>query len=1007
VRLTTPTVTLGIRGTDWEVEVAPDGTTQLYVLSGVVHMANEFGSIEVGSGEAASAGRGSAPVKFRVVNPKARVQWVSAWRPDPRHWTNAEEQSALSAVIARIEGGEYSAAIAELQPRAAGNAGAAKLLADLLLHGGDAAQAEKALAPFAASDSHAAVLQAHAMALQDDVPRARALLASALARKPDDVDLLLAVGDMAILEGDAAAASAAYARAAALQPGNADAWYGIGLVETERENVRRARAALGESMKLRPDATRAASELGALETFANDLAQGRRLLQGVLARQPADFRALAALGLNELKAGRPAQALEDFLKAGVIEPHYARGWLYSGVAFYQQGDRKRALEAFRKAGELDPLDPMPHLYESIVEADALQFGDAIAAARQAQARMPYLRSLNQAANDQKGHANLGSALASFGLNEWAGFYAHEAYSPYWGGSHLFLADRYTSKFAKNSELLGGFLADPLAFGASNRNSTLVASPGRYGRIDLAADRRDWTQLAATGTVNGLSMEPVPVAYFFSGDLASARADHDDSRARGHDLTAGIGVKPRYDIGVFAFVTDAKLDATLREATLPNDPLAQREWRADAGFNFKLAAENQFWFKAGSGRQANSLDGAIHSPSTAQTLNGAFGTTGFAPDGTLDAFTSSIRQDDVQFRHAFTHSGVQWSWGLEHSRQANGGGLAMTFAPATIGITQQYDVRMDDAYVSARWERPGQPGAQLDLYRQSARLQRQDTSTLDAQFVPPLHFTIEDSAQDLRTTEWNPRIGFKWPLAPLRTVRAVFQKWRRPASAATLAPVDTLGVPLDDRIVNAGGLYRRARLQFDGEIGSNLFLQAFADQERVDNGPGGRRSAISDFEVTQLESLRQRPDVFSPRADIEDTPQFPEGRVDSLGLAANWLVRRNQSIALRYVHRRAVQTGAASGLAIPFMPRQFLLLASQWTLPGRWLAGVSATWRSERFRDAANVDRVAPGWAFGATVYWESEDKSSSVQGLVENVLPNRDAGVLRDPHWMVRYTRNF
>jgi outer membrane receptor protein involved in Fe transport len=90
-----------------------------------------------------------------------------------------------------------------------------------------------------------------------------------------------------------------------------------------------------------------------------------------------------------------------------------------------------------------------------------------------------------------------------------------------------------------------------------------------------------------------------------------------------------------------------------------------------------------------------------------------------------------------------------------------------------------------------------------------------------------------------------------------------------------------------------------------------------------------------------------------------------------------------------------------------MPRQFLLLSSQWTLPGRWLAGVSATWRSERFRDAGNVDRVAPGWAFGATVYWESEDKSSSVQGLVDNVLLHRDAGVQRDAHWMLRYSRNF
>ena len=45
--------------------------------------------------------------------------------------------------------------------------------------------------------------------------------------------------------------------------------------------------------------------------------------------------------------------------------------------------------------------------------------------------------LNQVANDQKGSANLGSAIANFGMEDWATYYSHVSYSPFWAGSHFF------------------------------------------------------------------------------------------------------------------------------------------------------------------------------------------------------------------------------------------------------------------------------------------------------------------------------------------------------------------------------------------------------------------------------------------------------------------------------------------------------------------------------------------------------------------------------------------
>ncbi|MEZ0309429.1 MAG: tetratricopeptide repeat protein, partial [Ramlibacter sp.] len=495
IRMTTPTATIGIRGTDWEVEVGPDGGTQLVVLSGVVDIKNDLGAVVVQSGEAARVEPGKAPVKFVLLNPASRVQWISSWRPQPQRWAGADA-TRLAPVIRRIEAGEYTAAEAALKTTAGSDAGTAVLLADLLMHRGDFAAAQQALAPHSrdgAGDPRATALLAQVLARQDRVEQAQTLVAAGLRQHPGNTELQLAEGDLAVLQGDAVRARAAYEAILKARPDSADGWYGLGLVASEREQVGPAREALGQALKLNPQFGRAQAELAATETFAGNLPEGRALLEAVLAREPDNYQALTALGVNKLKAGQTSEALDDFLRAGVIEPRYARAWLYSGVAFYQLGERKRAIEAFDKAAQLDPRDPIPYVYRGMVEADALDPGAAIASSREAQVRMPNLKSLNQVANNQRGSANVGASLTAFGLEEWASYYATQAYSPYWGGSHLFLADRYTGKFNKNSELFKGYLTEPTTFGASNREATLIPSPGHYGRVDLLAEQNDWRQ----------------------------------------------------------------------------------------------------------------------------------------------------------------------------------------------------------------------------------------------------------------------------------------------------------------------------------------------------------------------------------------------------------------------------------------------------------------------------------------------------------------------------------
>ena len=1009
ITMETPSATMSIRGTDWEVEVGPDGRTQLVVLSGTVEMANEQGAVSVGRGEAAVAEVGKAPVKLVLVRPQTRVQWVSSWRPQPRRWLGPGDAAAnaLGAPVAAIERGEYAAAVEALRPRAAQDAAAAVLLADVLLHQGETAAAIGALTPHAAGgsgDARAVALLARAL-LRDDQPGpATELLAQALQRRPDAVELLLAQGELQVLEGRPEPARAAYRAVLARDPTQAEAWYGLGLIASEREEVAEARQLLGQSLQRDPDLSKATAELAAAETFAGNLAASAALLDALLQREPDNYVALTVRGINRLKAGATPEALEDFLRAGLIEPRYARAWLYSGVAFYRLGETGRAVEAFRRAGELDERDPASRFFAGIVAGDALDYGAAIDSARAAQERLPYLKSLNQLATDQKGSANLGSALADFGLEEWAGYYAAEAYSPYWAGSHLFLANRQTGQFNKNSELFKGFITDPTVFGASNRRSSLVGEPGHHGRVDVFGGRVDGRVAGANAAVNGLALVPVPVAYSLSTSRVGLHGGEFDADVHGRSSTLGLGIRPRHDFGLFAFVADDKTYGGLRSAELSGAAMLLRERRSDLGANVKMRPDNQLWLKVGEGRQTSALAGSFFSPRIAAALNRALSTEVIGPDGFLEQADSVVEQRDLQFRHAFTAGGLQWTWGAERSSYERAEALGTYFPPVGTLDASGLSVRATDVYASVRLRDAGRNEFQADLFRQRGVLQ---SAAFSAIFLPSSAIPVVDDSADARYAEWNARAGVKWQLAPSQSLRLVGQRWRRPGSVGTLSPIDTLGIPINDRLVVAGGRYSRGRLQYDGEVRTGTFVQAFFDHEQIRNGLGGQRSELADFELTQLENLLAQPDVFSPRSDLEDTPQFSEGRVRTLGAALNQLVGRRQAVSARYLWRDGRQSGARDGLRVPLLPRHYLQLGSQWSLPERWLLGVHAAYRGARFEDDRNLRPLSSGWSLGMVVYWESADKRSAVQAILENVLSRKSAGLKPDAELLVGYSYRF
>jgi tetratricopeptide (TPR) repeat protein len=993
----TPAVTLAIRGTDWDIEVDPDGRTRVVVLSGLVEVGNAYGQLQVGSGEGAIAEIGKAPTRLFLTNPRDRVQWVTAYRPQPRRWVTQPSPASLAA-IDLIEQGKTGEAMAALARFPSDDLSRALLQADILIANGAPGEAVQLLAPFARDgkgEPMATALLVRTLMLAGRHEEARLLLEHGGQLHPKHEELLLVAADFAVFDGDEKTARAAYGAVSQSRPERHEGWLGLGRIELERENIALSQRWLEMARKSAPKATEPPAEMATLLTLAGDLNRAEQLFDQVLSEHPDDYVALTGRGIARLKACNPQGGLEDFLRAGVIEPRFARAWLYSGVAFYQLADTKRALEAFRKAAELDPRDPLPALMTSIVKADDMELGAAIDAARRSQKLMPYLRSLNQVLNNQKGNASLGSPLASFNLEAWATHLAAESYTPFWAGSYLFLADRQVGTFNKNSELFKGFLTDPLVFGASNRQSSIVPSPGHYGSVDITATQADLALNEVVGSVNGLSASTIPFAYFLSGTGIDGHSRIDDYTVGSHTVTAGLGVKPRHDFGFFGFAKDSQIDLDIdrMDSGLNQAKLSQSDMQADLGVNYKISATQQIWFKVGEGRQATRLNGNYYSPTTEAALDRLFQTNIFTPNGRLDPYATDMSHSGGQFRHAFgIDDSLQWHWGLESSRQQKDIATGINFAPATLSLSQRHEIETDTLWGGLRWTISDSTVILGELHGTKVRSAIREQQLLDVGSMPTM--TLSNSENDESITEANPRLGIRWSPVSGQILRGVVQHWRRSAGINTLAPIETLGVTLNDRLVTAGGLYRRERLQYEIQASERTFVIGFVDHERVRNLLTPATALINDAELFELNDLRNQRLIFgTPADDYEGTPSFGEGRVNSTGLAVNSLLSESKSLAVRYVHADGQNTGNArlKGLELPYIPKHTLRTGLQLLLPNRWAVQLEATWRSKRFKDESNLKPLDAGWVFGASSHWESADKRWIFEARAENLRADKDS----------------
>jgi tetratricopeptide (TPR) repeat protein len=1000
LKMETPSAVAAIRGTDWEMAVDDEGRATLSVFSGEVSFFNEQGSVLVAANEQARAEKGKAPVKLLLRTSRERIQWVSSFTIDPDRYAELRgtprTQADVVALVREQRLGEAYEALKRSTGEGA-NAVSYLLLSDFEIYRGELPAAADALSKGAArfpSDERFDIALARLALLEDRPQDAVARANAALAKKRDSVDALVALGDIERHEGRGAQATAAYARAAAIAAKDSRPWYGLGAVEGERENVRRARSHLEKAIALDPEDASYRAELGTVEGFAGRLDVGREYLRKALELQPDNYVAWTGLGVVELKAGNDQAALEALLRASLIEPKYARAHLYLAATYYQMERDSAAFEELKRASQADPNDPLPHLLASIIRLDRFEAGLASEEAQEALKLLPFLKSLNQVADNQKGVANTGYPLAFMGLETWARSSAQDSYLPFWGGSHLFLSDRYVGDFARRSEQMQGYITDPLVFGASNRFQTLFLDPGHHGTASMRYNQTDDVKLyEPVLTLNGYVAGAVPFSYF--GEVVDDQIEprNTDLTLRSKTYTAALGAKPTHEVGVFGFATYTDFTADIGQPGVTGDfaRLTGHGSRVDGGVRYAPDAQSSVWIKAGAFNENARFDEVVSVVVPGVTVLKA---TNFG-------FEQKSEDAAVRYVRAMNDA-LELSAGIEASRtrQPLSTTLDTVFRqPTDIGIPRTLDEPNDDRYKSvnalARFTRGAlriEAGAIWRDYRKDRSFVFSGPEFTNG----PVTF---DEHHHHRNTD--PLVGAVLRLNEDAKVRAACRRWLRPIGPDTLMPVAIAGIPVEDLLVLPGGEQKHCKVQAEWTLSKRSFVSASAEEIRTHN-----LISLADGVLNQgvtsvnLERLRNR--VLTPPGKpdyLEDVPVFGEGRVSRATLAYERILTPRIGARFYYVYTHSENTGNGfDDLPLPYLARHQANAGLTWSLGPLWRGWrcqltALATYRTRRFTDEPNTILLPAGWDNSVTLFLESPDKRWAIEAYGANLAKKETSDV--------------
>ncbi len=374
VKVQTPSVTGGLRGTQLLVRVAPDGRSNLQVLEGEVDLANDHGTLLLRAGEAAETAPGQAPRRTAALDARNLLQWTlyyPAVLPAEELDLSAADPRELAASVAAYRQGDLPQALASLPPAAANASPAGHVYrAAVVLATGRVARARAHLSAVPTEHAGRRALERLLAAVHGAVlPPAGPLVTAGLA---------LAESYYQQSRHQLPAALAAARRAAELAPRSGFAWARVAELEFSFGDTRAATRALDRALEFTPRHAQALALRGFLHSADHRLAAAQAAFGAALAIDPALGNAWLGLGLTKIRQGRIAEGRADLQTATVLEPTRAFFYSYHAKALAQSGEPALARKDLALAFRLDPADPTPHLYAALQDQQEYRYGSALA-----------------------------------------------------------------------------------------------------------------------------------------------------------------------------------------------------------------------------------------------------------------------------------------------------------------------------------------------------------------------------------------------------------------------------------------------------------------------------------------------------------------------------------------------------------------------------------------------------------------------------------------------------
>ena len=523
VEVLTPTVSAVIRGTEFTVHVAADGATELRLIDGIVALTNEFGRLELASGQAAEVQPGRRPTAVPMLSAANALQWCLYYPgvlyPGDLPLTEAA-RSRLGDSLTAYRAGDLRAALAahpaEPPPRSDGER---IYLAALLLGVGDAPAAEAQLSQMA--DSRDSVVRQLASALQRLIVSVKS---PAEIQGSDTTSELatvwLAESYVRQSQGELGAARTAAREAVRLAPDFGFAHARLAELEFGFGRLGAARVELDRALQWSPRHAQAVALRGFVLAGENHLDEAFAAFEQAISLDAGLGNAWLGRGLVQIRRGRLEDGRRDVEVAASAEPQRGLFRSYLGKALTDERELVKAAHELDLARRLDPADPTAWLYAALLNQTRNRINESIRDLEISQALNDHRnlyrsRSLLDQDKAVRG-ANLATVYRDAGMNDVAFRTAARAVQDDYANfsSHLFLANSYQQLRDPGqvnlryetpwlSEYLVANLLAPVGAGTlsqivSDQDYSRLFERNRLGIVSQTEyrDNGDWIQSAA-------------------------------------------------------------------------------------------------------------------------------------------------------------------------------------------------------------------------------------------------------------------------------------------------------------------------------------------------------------------------------------------------------------------------------------------------------------------------------------------------------------------------------